>query len=139
MSELCDPLRPSESFAVEDSIDILQDIDDNTHLLDKKINPSIQDMEILTASVICKLQAHVIKTSSLSTMALLLKDNILNYRQYLFQKFSIIQLVLQVSCFLTPKCKTDAHKKFLGRATEYTMPVESSTKILHNKITSFFI
>lgn len=130
-TEICDPLSPSESIVVEDLIDILQENDDATHSLDRTASRSIKDVEIFTATIICKLEHHMDKNTSLSSMTFFLKEDILSRQRNLFNEFPIVQLVLQVLILLTPKYCNSRHKKFLRDGGAYNMAMDRSIKILY--------
>lgn len=109
-TDICDPLSLSQSIIVEDLIEILQDIDDATHLLGQTARSSIKDMEIITASIICNLEHHMNKNTSLSPMEFFMNEDILSHwRTNIFREFPIVQHVLQISSFLTPKYENSTH------------------------------
>lgn len=92
-------LIPGQRIMLEDFIDIFEVIDDRTQLIGMQKTPKIPDVEICTASIIERLDYHIRKSSSMISMAKVLRSDILSRGRHLYNKFPIIELVAQVLLF----------------------------------------
>lgn len=87
---------------LKDFIQIIQVVDDVTMLLGKSTSPTIQDVDVLTASIVGRL-CQLSDASSSTNIAKELQKDILTRRYCLWNEFPVIGLIIQVSSFLTPQ------------------------------------
>lgn len=82
-----------ETVLFQDIINVLQGIDDVTMILSKSNSPTIQDVEVLTASIISLVNTFQKSQSLISYFAGTLQGDILNWRVMLFNQFPIAGLL----------------------------------------------
>lgn len=124
-------LTPTEMIFAEDLRKILQDLDDATMLLRKTNSPSIQDVEIVTASLIANLSNVSSSNGNSAPIAKILLGDILQRRRKLCNEFPIIELLLLVSTLFPSEYKKGKYTKYLGEGMVYTLDKKQAVKSMH--------
>lgn len=101
-SSSIDSLSVSETILIENLDKILENIDALTELIGKSKKPKIQDVDVITATVLCGLSDIRNSYSPSVLIDTSLRDDILRRRVSMLNQYPTIGLLYQVSTFLTP-------------------------------------
>lgn len=129
---------PVERMMLEDLIVILSIHDNATELFGKTKSPSVQNFELLTASIIATLSEIQVQNGYSARIAKILCDGILKRRRALFNEILIIEVVLRVATFFTPQYNSSFHQKYLKDTLAYSINIKCAAKILY-KLASVFM
>lgn len=133
-----DPLIPSVLVLLEYVGSILQDIDESTILLGETGGPCIQEVELLTASILADLKRLITLKNDTARLTTSLQDDILQRHRKLFILSSIFYILLQVATLLTPQHSNGIHCKCLGESLAYMVDRNRAVKLIH-KPACYFI
>lgn len=95
-------LSAEETIIIEDLMMMLQNTEDVTEFLGKSNSPSIQDVDIFTATINCSFNEFVDPYLPISSILREFLDDIMKLLVALLNQFPIIDHIFQVSPFLAP-------------------------------------